>query len=65
LSEFVGLDVFEEATKIFLQKYRDTPVTMEIFCNEYIKLCNKPELEQFFNDWIYTVNGPKFLLASC
>ena len=64
LSEFVGLDVFEEATKIFLQKYKDTPVNIKIFCDEYINLCSKPELEQFFNDWIYTVNGPKSLIAS-
>jgi len=65
LSDFVGLDVFEKATTIFLGKYKNTPVNMEIFCNEYIKLCNTPGLEQFFNDWIYTINGPKslFILA--
>ena len=64
LSEFVGIDVFEKATRTFLEKYKDTPVNMEIFCNEYIKLCDKPELEQFFKDWIYTTNGPKSLLES-
>lgn len=65
LSEFVGLDVFEKATTVFLEKYKNTPVNMEIFCDEYIKLCNNPGLEQFFNDWIYTTNGPKSLIASC
>ena len=64
LSEFVGIDVFDEATKIFLQKYKDTPVNIETFCNEYTKLCGKPELEQFFKDWIYTTNGPKSFIES-
>jgi len=64
LSELVGIDIFEEATKLFLQKYKDTPVNMEIFCNEYIKLCNNPKLEQFFNDWIYTTTGTKSFLES-
>ena len=65
LSEFVGIEVYEDATRTFLQKYKDTPVNMEIFCNEYLKLCNKPELEQFFKDWIYSANGPKSFITSC
>jgi len=65
LSEFVGVEIFEGATRTFLQKYRDTPVNMEIFCSEYISLCHKPDLKQFFEDWIYTANGPKSFIASC
>lgn len=65
LSEFVGINVFEEATKIFLNKYKNIPADMEIFCSEYIKLCNKPELKQFFSDWIYTANGSKSFIESC
>ena len=64
LSEFVGITVFEEATKTFLEKYRNTPVDIETFCNEYIKLCNKPELKQFFEDWIYTTHGTKSFIES-
>ena len=64
LSELVGIDVFDEATRIFLEKYRDIPVGMETFCNEYIQLCEKPELEQFFKDWIYTANGVKSFIGS-
>ena len=63
LSKLVGIEKFEEATKSFLQKYKDIPVNMEIFCNEYINLCEKPELEQFFADWIYSSAGPKSFLA--
>ena len=65
LSEFVGVETFEEATRTFLKRYKETPVNMEIFCNEYINLCNKPGLEQFFEDWIYTTRGPKSFIASC
>ena len=65
LSEFVGVEVFEEATRGFLLKYMDTPVNMEIFCKEYIALCSNSNLEQFFKDWIYTSNGPKSFVASC
>jgi hypothetical protein len=64
LSKFVGVEVFEEATKIFLHKYIDTPVNIETFCNEYIHLCDKPGLEQFFKDWIYSAAGPKVFIAS-
>ena len=59
LSELVGIDVFEKATTTFLEKYKDIPVNMEIFCNEYSRLCNNPKLKQFFEDWIYTTNGVK------
>ena len=61
LSEFVGVEIFEKATGEFLRKYKDTPVDMEIFCKEYIALCDNPNLERFFEDWIYTANGPKTL----
>ena len=63
LSEFVGVEIFERATREFLQKYKDTPVNMQIFCDDYISLCHKPGLEQFFKDWIYTTNGPKSLIG--
>ncbi len=65
LSGYIGVDMFEEVTRAFLQKYKDTPANMDIFCNEYINLCQKPDLKQFFEDWIYTTVGPKSLIASC
>lgn len=65
LSEFVGVETFEEAIKIYLHQYKDTPVSMETFCNEFAKLCNKPGLKHFFEDWIYSTNGPKSFIASC
>ena len=64
LSELVGIELFEDVTKKFLQKYRNIPVTMELFCNEYMRSCKNPELEHFFDDWIYSVNGPKSFVAS-
>ena len=57
LSEFVGIDVFDKATSAFLAKYKDTPVDMEIFCSEYIRLCDNTKVERFFEDWVYTTNG--------
>jgi len=64
LSELVGIDVCDKATRVFLKKYINTPVNMNIFCDEYMKLCDMPELKEFFNDWIYSIKGPKLLLAS-
>jgi len=64
ISELVGIDVFDNATSKFLEMYKNKPVNMKIFCEEYASLCNMPELEDFFNNWIYGVNGPKSLLAS-
>ena len=57
LSELVGIEVFERATTVFLEKYKDIPVNMEIFCIEYTNLCNNPRLIHFFEDWIYSTNG--------
>jgi len=56
LCKFVGVEIFQQATTTFLHKYKDTPVNIEVFCEEYIKLCKKPELNEFFHDWIYTTN---------
>ena len=64
LSELVGIDVFDKATKAFLAKYKDIPVNIEIFCNEYIRLCNNPKTKQFFEDWIYTTNGVKHFFST-
>jgi len=64
LSELVGVEIFEEATKTFLQQYKDSLVNMEMFCNEYKRLCKHPELEQFLEDWIYSTKGPKSYIAS-
>ena len=65
LSEFVGVDIFDKATKAFLQKYKDTPVNMDIFCDEYMILCGKPGLERFFAEWIYAADGPKAFIKTC
>ena len=64
LSEFVGTDVFDNATRAFLEKYRDKPVNMDIFCEEYIRLCNNANLKQFFMDWIYTTCGIKSFIKA-
>lgn len=60
LCSLVGTQTFDEATTIFLEKYSNVPVTLDIFCQEYIYLCgkeNKFVVEQFFNDWIYSCKG--------
>jgi len=59
LSELVGLELFDNVTREFLQKYKNTPVNMKDFCQFYVKSCNNPEIEQFFECWIYTANGPR------
>lgn len=53
MSKLVGKEKFDVATRIFLQKYKDTSVDFDTMCKEYIKLCNNPELESFLNDWMF------------
>lgn len=62
LSSIVGRKTFDDATKTFLEKYKDSPVSIEGFCKEYIKLCNNSNLKYFFEEWIYTTKGVKKLL---
>lgn len=59
LCKTVGTEMFDKATEIFIKKYKDTPVDFKIMCTEYIELCNNPELESFFQDWLFTTNGYK------
>lgn len=59
LCNLVGVKTFDNATKKFLKKYRNTPVDFETMSKEYIKLCDNPELESFFDDWLFTTNGYK------
>jgi len=54
LSQLLRVDVFDEVTTKFLQKYRDTPVNFDLFCTFYIDQTTNPELEGFFHRWIYT-----------
>ena len=54
LCDEVGQDIFDSATKKFLMKYKENPVTLQEFCEQYIKLCKKPALKEFFNKWIYS-----------
>ncbi|WDV44325.1 M1 family aminopeptidase [Clostridiaceae bacterium M8S5] len=63
LCNMVGKEKFDNATNLFLSKYRYKAVNMEILCNEYIKLCDCPEIKDFFDEWIYTTRGPKKFLG--
>jgi hypothetical protein len=54
LSGLVGEETFDRAAKEFLDKYKDTPVDFEKFCEEYIRLCPGVDLEGFFQEWIYS-----------
>lgn len=63
LSNIAGRKTFDNATKIFLEKYKDSPVTIEEFCEEYMTLCNNPNLKNFFEEWIYTTKGLERLLS--
>lgn len=54
LCKLVGTENFDYATKTFLEKYKNTNVDFNIMCNEYIELSDNPELETFFNDWLFT-----------
>lgn len=57
LCKIVGVETFDTATKVFLEKYRNTPVDFNTMCKEYIDLCNNPKLEKFFQDWLFTTKG--------
>jgi hypothetical protein len=54
LSRLTGEEAFDRATKTFLDKYRDVPVDFEKFCAEYQNLCPDADLENFFQEWIYS-----------
>ncbi|MFD1179453.1 hypothetical protein ACFQ3W_24590 [Paenibacillus puldeungensis] len=60
LCELIGTARFDEITTTFLEKYKSVPVTLDVFCQEYANLAdevNKPVVEQFFEDWIYSCKG--------
>lgn len=60
LTKLIGTAKFDEITTIFLNKYKNIPVTLDVFCREYANLCdevNKPAVEKFFEDWIYSCKG--------
>lgn len=54
LSKLVGVEKLDNATKLFLEKYKNKSVDFDIMCKEYIELCDNPELEKFFDEWIFT-----------
>lgn len=54
LAELVGVETFDKATMGFLKKYKDTPVDFDLFCAEYIEQCSNPDVEVFFQKWIYS-----------
>jgi hypothetical protein len=60
LCSLVGTKKFDEVTTIFLEKYKNEPVTLDVFCEEYASLCgkeNKFAIEQFFIEWLYSCKG--------
>jgi len=62
LCDFIGERQFDKIMTIFLNKYHDIPVNIEIFCNEYITsvdIRQKDELSLFFKKWLYSIDEYK------
>lgn len=57
LCKLVGQKTFDKATKEFLKKYKNTSVDFETMQKEYTRLCKNDEVEQLFQNWIFTTNG--------
>jgi hypothetical protein len=54
LSQMIGVELFDQVTKLFLDKYQSEPVDFEKFCSFYIEHSGHPDVEEFFCRWIYT-----------
>ena len=65
LCSFIGEARFDKITEVFLRKYKDIPVSLETFCDEYaegVDACCRDALKEFFNKWLYlTDECGKFL----
>lgn len=58
LCDLMGQERFDRVTTGFLNKYRDTPVTLEQFCKEYAAGAESGQhnrVEAFLRSWIYSV----------
>jgi hypothetical protein len=54
LSQLIGIELFDNITTLFLDKYQKEPVDFEKFCAFYIKHSEHTDVEDFFRRWIYT-----------
>ncbi|MEG1027889.1 MAG: hypothetical protein RSE07_04295, partial [Oscillospiraceae bacterium] len=56
---FLGTNLFDEITTIFLNKYSNIPATLQDFCNTYltnVSIVKQNELKVFLDRWLYSTD---------
>ena len=54
LSELIGIETFDKVMTSFLHEHREKPVNFELFCKWFEDQSGHPEVNNFFQKWIYT-----------